>query len=273
MASEFLSASFVERVERLALGLTPLDALRGGRVADSLDVALDGIPYPVPPVVRRQRGLPDDATVLRRVARHRSCRHALLYRAGLPRDLKVRFLDGSRRYVPRRISYRVPASPLDVRFRVKTPHFFPGAAYDVSETATGLRGRATWTAAGETPVRWARVVARLNGVVVGRAHGDDRGEFLLLLDSAAGGLGDLPTSASPLIVEVAVFAPAAPPPANPLDPFADLPLETVGEVEDPTDVSLGTALPPGYGATATSTRNVTFPLGTILTKQPKFSMS
>src|SRR5205085_5759924 len=139
--------------------------------------------------------------------------------------------DNARRFVPGGMSIpvltRVQAelSPYTGRFR--RPFLFPGAAYDVSDRATGLRGRVV---RGGLQMRWSRVEATLpgSGVLVGRGHGDDRGEFLLLISSAAIPVGDL---VNPLSINVTVFAPAAvPAPATPelpsLDPLWDLPLET-----------------------------------------------
>ena len=274
----FTDQRFAEHVERLALGIEPLDALRQGRAAHPLDVTLDGVPAPLPRFLQRQRGLPEGADVLKRVARHDSCLHAVLFRQGLKSPVKLRFNDETRRFVPRRISYSIPEDINTPAPRVRRPAFFGGAAYDVSDTATGLRGRVTWTAAGEAPARWVRVEARSNGVLLGYAHGDDRGEFLLLLRSAAGGLGGLP---SPLRAQVTVFGPPAPPlPPTPQmpsdDPLWDLPVETIG-LPAPDDVSPGEKLPPvpfgsgDYAATADSTRpNVTFRLGAIRTDEPKF---
>jgi hypothetical protein len=149
---------------------------------------------------------------------------------------------------------------------------FPGAAYDTSETATGLRGRAVWAPPpGDAPVRWARVEATVNGTRVGRAQGDDRGEFLLLLDSAAGGIGDLPV---PLTARITVFAPPAPPvPTDPdqaRDPLWDLPVELLAGLADPDDVSTGERLPAGYVSTASSTRTVTFEPGRLSSEEPAF---
>jgi hypothetical protein len=124
--------------------------------------------------------------------------------------IAIRMYDAARRFVPRRISYPLPVAIASQGppSRVRRPVLYPGAAYDVPQTATGIRGRVTWNqpAVNEVPARWVRVEAAINGEVVGRAHGDDRGEFLLLLRSEAGGLGDLPV---PLVAQVTVFGPPA----------------------------------------------------------------
>lgn len=268
--NEILPSRFVERIDRLMLGIEPLDAERRARVAHPIDLVLDG--PPVPPHERPSMVdalFPDPIGALRQIPRHDSCRHALLFTPGVTSPVTIRMFDRSRRFVARRISYPIPA---DIRVvspptRVRRPALFPGAAYDVSPTATGLRGRVTWnqSSVNEVPARWVRVEATMNGQVVGRAHGDDRGEFLLMLRSTAGGLGDLP---SPLQAQITVFGPPAPPPIPANDPLGDLPIEALAA--DPDTISPGDALPAGYAATVNSTRLVTFELGTLLTGQDKF---
>lgn len=269
--NEFLPARFVERVERLVLGIEPTDAQRGARIA--VEVALDGPPYPPGASARDDViGAADPIGALRGILRHNSCRHALLYTPGATSPVTIRIYDRARRFVPRRIRYSTPA---DIRVtappsRARRPALFPGAAYDVSPGATGLRGRVTWnqSAVNEAPVRWARVEAAVNGQIVGRAHGDDRGEFLLLLGSEAGGLGDLP---SPLIADVTVFGTPAPVAVLSNDPLGDMPIEVLAG--DPDDISPGEVRPIGYVATANSSRAVRFELGTLLTDQAKFFFS
>jgi hypothetical protein len=268
--NEFLPGRFVERVERLILGIEPIDAERRARIARPIDLVLDGVPHPPMEMSWRRAGFfPDPIGALREIPRHNSCRHALVFPPGMASPITIRMYDRSRRFVPRRISYPIPA---DIRVqsppsRVRRPALFPGAAYDVSPTATGMRGRVTWSQSvvNEVPARWVRVEAAVNGQIVGRAHGDDRGEFLLILRSPAGGLGDQP---SPLEAQVRVFGPAAPPPIPANDPLGDLPVETL--VADPDAISAGETMPPGYAANLLSTRTVTFQLGTLLTNQDKF---
>jgi hypothetical protein len=253
--NEFLDPSFVEIIHRLALGLEPIDAARGGRV-----------PHPVRVFFEEElRRLPRPP-----VERHDSCLHALRYQAGVEGRVRLRFQEEHRRYVPRLISYPILTLPqadaLPYPNRVRRPRLFPGAAYDLAFPGTGMRGRAVRN---DRPLRWVRVVARLtgNGSVVGRAQGDDRGEFLLLIEPAASPVGDL---VNPLTLRVEVSAPAVlPAPASPdlpaLDPFWDLPLEEA-QALNPADpevdpVSAGETLPQDY--TATVARNVDFTLGRI----------
>jgi hypothetical protein len=244
---------------------------RAQRVAPPLDVALDGVPAPRPRArwPRGRTGLFEVPDVLERIPRHESCQHALLHREGLRDPLPVRFMDPTRRFVPRRLS--VPLTPAPVMIE---PGFFPGAAYGPGELATGIRGRVVRGPPGDqAPVRWCRALARTaGGEIVGRAHGDDRGEILLLLAPEAGTIGDLQ---DPLDLEVTVYARlTVPPPANPLalelDPLWDLPLEPVSATTD--DAARGLTLPAGYVATATSVRTVSFTLGR-LRSEPDFVFS
>lgn len=252
--NKLLAARFVERIHRLALGLEPFDAARAQRVTHPVAMRLEG-PH-------RDR--------LPAIERHDSGLHALRYRPGLGTHAMVRLLDPARRFVPRRLRIPLPDfaaepdPPLPQRNRRLA--LFPGAAYDVAETATGLRGRVQ---RGPAPQRWARVTATLPGtsLVVGRAHGDDRGEFLLLLASEALPVGELNGS---IDVNVTVSAPAVPPvpptPETPAqDPFWDLPLELVPAALLPDDVSPGTALPTDY--TAETTVAVILVPGRIISSQ------
>lgn len=262
--NEFLAAEFVERVDRLALGLEPIDAERRNRIAHPIRVIFNeealGLSRP-------------------RVDRHDSCLHALLYQNGVSGRVRLRFFENFRRFVPRLISFPIltvqQAEALNYRNRVRRPLLFPGAAYDVASGSTGLRGRVERNGA---PVRWARVVATLpgNGTVVGRAHGEDRGEFLLLIDSTASPVGDL---LDPLTVRVDVFAPTVTPVPVPadlpsLDPMWDLPEESALAL-DPNDpetdpVSAGEVLPAGY--TATTGRNVDLSLGRVQSETTPFTI-
>jgi len=266
---------YAERLHRLAVGFEPLDPVRGGRLAHPVRFECDG-PLPRPftrsgPYCRVAR----DGQVVPVVDRHDSCLWALLYQPGIVEGaVDVRIYDPPRRYVARR--FRVPIlpvaslalgepAPLTQARRVRRPALFPGAAYDISSRATGLRGRAV---RGGGPLRWARVEARLEpgGALVGRAHGDDRGEFLLVLANAASPPSEL---VDPLDVRVTVFGPAVAPVPVPAtlaadDPLWDLPLEPLPTPGDPDPVSSGETLPAGYFASPTSTRIVSFRLGRLI---------
>jgi hypothetical protein len=268
--NEFLPARFVEHVGRLILGIEPTDVHHNARVAHPIDVVFDTPAFrPAPPSWETALGLPDPIGARPSIPRHRSCRHALMFPPAVDSPIAIRIYDRTRRFVPRRLSYPIPAdiTVASPPSRVRRPALFPGAAYDVTPAATGIRGRVTWnqSAANEVPARWVRVEAVINGHVVGRAHGDDRGEFVLLLRNEAGGLGDLPV---PLVAQVTAFGPPAPIVVSPDDPLSDLPVETLAA--DPDTVSPGETLPAGYASTAQSSRPVTFELGRLMTNQAKW---
>jgi hypothetical protein len=278
--NEFLPSRYVERIERLALGIEPMDALHTRQLSYALRVEHDGT----------QLGLRRPP-----IEHHTSNRYALRYQTNLPASVDLRFFDVAdqfykpekdrRRVVPRRL--RIPILTLaavetaeqtealaanknakDFKRRIRRPVFFPGAAYDFNPTATGLRGRVM---RGGKPMRWARVEAKLGGtsLIVGRAHGDDRGEFLLLLNSAMTTGSTLP---KPLKIEVTVRGPAAAPtPSSPdlpiLDPLWDLPLEFLAApgVDDPVATGVQPPnQPPAQNYTASFTRTVEFTLGKCL---------
>lgn len=150
-----------------------------------------------------------------------------------PDQLTVRLYDPSRRYVPRRLGVTlwpytalvdpVPANLIAVAARTLPIWLFPGAAYPVSPGTTAVRGRITRQG---VPLPWARVNAvDGGGAILGRAHGDDRGEFLMLI-------GD--TNQNPLqstvTVNLVVRGPGGPPPPAPvLDP----PIEPVARPSNP----------------------------------------
>ena len=249
--NEFLPSRFVENVQRLAIGLEPIDAALRLRPSYPIDVTFDVAPLE-----------------LRRPAidHHRTGLHVLLYSPMLTSPVDLRLVDPARRYVPRRL--RIPiltkaaAEAAPPARRVRRPVMFPGAAYDVAD-ATGVRGRVV---RGGKAMRWARVVARLRGAgpVVGRAHGDDRGEFLLLIGAEAGPIGDLDP---PLKVEVTVLGPANPPvPITPdqprIDPLWDLPLENAAPPGNPDPVSSGEQQPDTYTASTMLPLDLAF--GSIL---------
>jgi hypothetical protein len=274
MTNVFLPTRYDEVIHRLGLGIEPLDAARALWPVRRVDVVLDGLPTETRDAPDDLSGLDRAVTGLTPLFRNPTGRFVLLHDPDLDTTLDIRISDRRRRFVPRRLSYKVPAAAEATAGRIKRPRLFPAAAYDISDTATGLRGRVTWDSAADAePVRWARVEATLDGQVVGRAHGDDRGEFLLLLEPAAGGVGEL---SPPLIVQVTVFAPAAPPtpPSAEVeehDPLWDLPLEADGLPGDPDDT--GATLPAGYAATPSSTRPVTFELGLLRSDEPPFFLT
>jgi len=171
--NRFLSSRYSEALHRLAIGLEIVDYCKATRIASRIAVSVDA-----------SAPRPD-------FRRHNSCVHALVYSANVRSPVELRLVDDTRRFVPRRLRLPIateeevsqgdpPTSPVPAARRTWRPVLFPGAAYDVSSSATGLRGRAEVDG---KPLRWTWVVARLQstGEVVGRAQGDDRGEFLLVV--------------------------------------------------------------------------------------------
>lgn len=260
----------MSRIEHsLALGIEPIDGQRGAPLAQPVDICLDGAPSPLPPRVVRERAvggtadpslriarrsvaawqrrrlrLGETADGRPRVPRHDSGVHVLLRGGGLKSPVAIRIDDPTRRFVPRRLRYAFPAQLETKAPLVRRPVLYPGAAYDVSESATGLRGRAVWKVGAKTiPARWVRVRVERGGQQLAHAHGDDRGEFLLLLGPAAGQF--LPLL---LTLDVILMAPIQPPDEAALamalkkDPLADLPLEPV----PPAAAEDGEATPDGY---------------------------
>jgi hypothetical protein len=249
--NQVLDSRYVENIRRLALGIEPIDAQRLHRVA-----------RPVSIIVER----PPKASARPAVLRHPSCLHALLYYPALIDSVDIRILEEFRRFVPRRFTIPLHTAATADGFpytdRARQPFLYPGAAYELDSGATGIRGRVL---RGGSPMRWARVEAVLvsSGGVVGRAHGDDRGEFLLVIAADAAPIGDLP---NPLTLRVTVFGPAViPVPATPdvplEDPLWDLPLETPPAPGTADTVSTGETLPVTYTATAVS--NIDFTLGEL----------
>ena len=262
-----LAERLAENIHRLALGIEPVDAARGSRVAHSVELALENVPQPA----WRWRPLrpgSEVSDILAGVERHDSCRYVLRYRPGLSSPVDLRIFDRSRRFAPRRL--RVPIHgaaellaepPVALAGRVRRPVLYPGAAYDICETSTGIRGRIL---RGGVPMRWARIEARLGAEVVGRAHGDDRGDFLLLIALPRTHVGGV---ADPLPVVVTVFGPdVAPAPSRPdlpqLDGLWDLPLEVLGLPGAPDPTSAGDVPPTGYRLSNVDPRvHVDLPLG------------
>ncbi|MDR7115583.1 hypothetical protein [Caulobacter sp. BE254] len=255
----FTPQPYDELIRRLALGVEAFDGARQQPVPGGISITADG------PALRR------------RFERRGGSRFALLHdKLSTVTDevFTVRLLnaDGAgRRYVPRRLRLLVPklavAETRPASQRGCRPRLFPGAAYPVMEAATGVRGQAVRTTGGpRRPARWTRVVATIPAgqsdlslaTVVGRAFGDDRGEFLLML--AAGAASGTPVAT--LAVRLSVFArpvePAAPVPGDAAygDPLWDAPLEQPDLTNADDPVLLGTAMPAGWSLVADTTVNL-----------------
>jgi len=268
--NEFLPDLFVESIQRLALGIECTDAMLGSRIGWPVEVALDGVPHPLPRHLR-----PPDAnrweppTSLRVVPRRDSCRHAVLRTPVTPDTIGLRIVDREQRFVPRRLSIELGES---TGGRSVRPALYPGATYPVSAGAVGMRGRIIRDGAA---LRWARVEARrtTDDVVVGRAFGDQHGEFLLVLHSEATRGADL---ILPFELTVAVFGPETPPDPGAIegsdfDPLWDLPVEPVDLGPDGDQVLAGELLPDGYVSRPGSVREVEFSWHGLIREEFDFS--
>lgn len=160
-------------LHRLALGLLTRDALTGRGTHVALRISTE-VPGRRPLADFEPAGL----------GRFR-------LRVGPPRPsvLTVLIGDPSRTFVPRRLRVMLwprdrlvddgPGAYVPVASRTIPVSLFPGAAYSLTRGTTAIRGR---VARAGSPVPWARVAALdVNNTVLGRAHGDDRGEFLLVI--------------------------------------------------------------------------------------------
>ena len=145
--NEVLAERFVEKIERLVLGIEPTDALRASRVAHPIDLVLDGVPYPPGAMSSEDlAGMPDPIGTLGAIPRHNSCRHALIFKPGIKSPIAIRMYDRLRRFVPRRISYPIPAN-IKCRRRRRAcggRRCFPARRMRSARRVTGLRGRVTW---------------------------------------------------------------------------------------------------------------------------------
>jgi hypothetical protein len=280
-----LPSRFDVRSTRLLVGIEPRDAIRQCRLTHRVDIHVERQRYTQPfagPALTPQelgwlRSLRDARRPLHRewprLTRHPSGRHAMIAIGTPPPDLELRLFEDRRVFVPRRVQARLDAGPplddVPIVRRSRTPWLWPGAAYPVLERATGLRGRVLVGPAGtQRPVRWARIVARpvAGGAPFAWAHGDDRGDFLLILPPEALGLAaGLPA----LTLTVEAFGRLADPPAPPpqavrdADPWWDIPLETLalpGVLPD--QVAEGRAVPPDFNGS--DARQVTFTYSVIL---------
>ena len=273
------SSVFVDVEVPLALGLEPVDAIRQARVPPPLLALCETATTPEE-LDRLRRDGELRTLALPALRRSASCRFLLLYKemvydSARPwidlRLVEGRGLYGPRRFVPRRLRIPLVApslADLDHARLVRRPGLFPGAEYPIHDTATTLRGRVERNGA---PMRWARVEAYLplpggaippatSTAVIAVAHGDDRGEFLLVVPS------QVTAGAATLAATVCVRAwgPAtAPQPPSPaverVDPHWDLPIEELGFGPAGASMTAGLQRPAHY--TQSTARRVTLPLG------------
>src|SRR4051794_8826189 len=134
--NEMLASRYSEVVHRLAAGIEPIDAIRGGRAGAAARVSLE---YP-----RALAGA--------RPLAHAGGRWSIRYVPGLPDHVDVLIEDPARRFVPRRLrlpivdeatvrAHDTAGDVISASQRTWRPALFPGAAYRVAASATGIRGR------------------------------------------------------------------------------------------------------------------------------------
>ncbi len=240
--NELLASRYAESVHRLAAGIEPIDALRG--IPDRTTARLS-LEYPRGVAAAQPLG-------------HAGGRWSIRYVRGLPDHVDLRIEDPSRCFVPRRLRLPIASletvrqaeldgSPVPAAERVWRPALFPGAAYPLAPSATAVRGQARYKLAPSEPVRWARIEAMRDDTdeVLWRAHGDDRGEFLLVIGPDPHASALLPAVMSVTIRVLAAKPAPGPPPDEPADPLWDLPL-TVAQPGPGDPVSSGVTLPPGF---------------------------
>lgn len=241
---------------RLALGLIARDAVTDRSATAPLRVGWEASGHVLPP------GLPTWWPCVD-FEHAGGGRFRLRATPARPGALTVRLFDRSRRYVARRLGVTpwpyadlvdpLPAHLIAVGSRTLPVWLFPGAAYPVPRGATAIRGRVTNQSA---PLPWARIDAEdAGGTVLGHAHGDDRGEFLLLLTDT----NQNPVQ-STVDVRLVVRAPAAALPDPPVEPVvrpANPP--AAGDLDNP--LLRGLTAPSVHVPNTALTRQVTVNVG------------
>jgi hypothetical protein len=262
----------VQVLHRLALGVEPIDMVTRQRLGSQIRVGRELPVAPRPTVLDPGLAWPCDSLEYNGTGKFK-----LRHGHSVTDHVAVRVDDPSRRFVPRRFAVALwtlaevsAAGPyVPVLSRVLRPWLLPGSAYHVSRGTTGIRGRIVL---GGQPVRWPRVTALgPGGSQVGWAHGDERGEFLLLVN----GTGTLPPPApSSLDVDLVVSAPdpAHPEPVDSIDRCADLVVEVVTRSSAPpapgdldNDLLRGLSTPAGYLTSTALRPHLAVPIGEVLT--------
>lgn len=190
-----------------------------------------------------------------------------------PTAVRLRIADPRRRYVARRfdlplwtlrevLDHESAGSPVPAASRLLRPWLLPGSAAAISRGMTIVRGRVV---RGDDPVRWPRITARGPGhQAVGWAHGDERGEFVLVIEDT----GTLPPPA-PTELPVQLFVTARiPSTPDPFDPYADLTIEPLlrsaappGPGDLANDVLRGRTTPADHVASTTVLPPISVPVG------------
>jgi hypothetical protein len=216
---------------RLALGVEPLDGVRRAGLVRPIIVEVEGGEAP---------GM---------MLRHASGRHVLLGPERLGESVDLRLYDHRRGWVPRRLRVPLPsAEDTSVARRRREPVLFPGVSWDLVGGTTALRGRVRRDG---QPVRWAWLELREadEEPVLMRTRADDRGEFLLVLNSDTVVRPELWSSTLSLELRVSGRTDISPPAPDEHDPLWDLPLERLSPpgTPDPTAAGAPTELPDGWG--------------------------
>lgn len=284
--NDVLAAPWSERLVRLQLGVDLVDALGSPGPPLGPTVHNEDVPRPHP-VPRGRAGLEgtDGAVGLPMLHRGPSGRFALPFgprtrTAPVPPapPALLRIVDPMRRYVPRRLSVPVPAlvdvvaaeraHDLDptqpLMPRACRPALFPGSAFGAPTGSTVLRGRVTRKTDG-SPVPWVRVEATVADPPPGQpaptwwAHGDDRGEFLLVVGTLPDVLAKAATRTVDLDLTVhvrpspAAGTPVNSPTGNTADPLWQLPVEPLASLDPADPAARGIAVPAGYTVSITQT--------------------
>jgi hypothetical protein len=173
----------------------------------------------------------------------------------LPRVVRIRLDDPARRWVPRRLDVNVwtydevraadrvpPGAMVPPEDRLIRPWLKPGTGYPIQAGATGVR---FGVRRGPRRVPWPRLeVFDPGGFPAGWAHGDGRGEVLVLVRPTAGAVGSFP-----IVVRVHEPDPAWRDtlPAAENDPLRLLHPEPIARAPGPADPAVrGDVPPPGY---------------------------
>jgi len=156
-------------------------------------------------------------------------------------------------YVPRRLSMELVLNggvPASSTANMRAPWLWPGASYPFAAASTLVRGRVLrgLSINNARPLPWARLFATVpdtelvfgNAQLVGCAHGDGRGEYVLALDARASTGAALK---NPLKLRLWAFAAPAGPSVE--DPLAALPIEPCAALLD-SKILKGLAVPTGY---------------------------
>lgn len=215
-------------LHQLALGLECFDAITGAPLSHRVRAGREVAGPAHRPAAPGWPCLDLEASAMGRF----KLRHGPL----IPSALTLRIDDPQRRYVSRRFSVHLwplaavsptAAGPyIPVASRLLRVWLWPGSAYTFPRGTTLVRGR---VAHNGDPVRWARVTAvGPTGTVAGRAHADDRGEFLLVVVNP----GQNPLEDT-VDLDLVAMAPAVAQPQDAGDNVSDLAVENVSRSSVP----------------------------------------